>query len=148
MSSQLSSKMSLRREAASDEEASEEERFQSGAEDASDGVFSDSEAEEEPAPAVAPQQGGGEELGSPRESALPLHTLRPSLFGRLVRVKHRRWPWRGVHGMCTRAAAQAIEELISDRLVFTGGAHWPRLDDPLVQVCACLRCRRSAQRRW
>ena len=73
--------MSLRREAASDEEASEEERFQSGAEDASDGEFSDSEADEEPAPAAAPQQDESEEQGIPGKGAPPLpHTGRPAVW--------------------------------------------------------------------
>ena len=76
--------MSLRREAASDEEASEEERFQSGAEDASDGEFSDSEAEEEPAPAAAPQPGDSEEQSSPSKGAPPRRTRKGPLFGRVA----------------------------------------------------------------
>lgn len=79
--------MSLRREAASDEEASGEERFQSGAEDASDGEFSDSEAEEEPAPAAALQRDGSGEQDGPRKGALPPCTLELSIVGRIAPVK-------------------------------------------------------------
>lgn len=112
--------MSLRREAASDEEASEEERLQSGAEDASDGAFSDSEAEEEPAPAPALQRDGSEEQGSPRKGAPPPHALAGLLSGRTAQ-----WsasvPQRAAGMRCKWAAA--LVQLIPDRPVLIAPGH-------------------------